>query len=143
MCIIGYSNLLITGIFIPHMTFLSSSLILHISTHLLEAYLVCTWSNHIESFLCTWGWSKAPSVTFPVLATDLSGSMIIGAEIQPNSFQIHYNVAYVQMNQHILFASTLNRHIASSIQVEWQFQIVEQRGNKKTYYRCSENQWEV
>lgn len=85
MCIIGYSNLLITGIFIPHMTFLSSSLILHISTHLFEAYLVCTWSNHIESFLCTWGWSKAPSVTFPVLATDLSGAVIIGAEIQPNS----------------------------------------------------------
>lgn len=64
---------------------ISSSFILHISTHLLEAYLVATWSNHIESFLGTWGWSKAPLVTFLVLSTDLSGFVIIGAEIQPNS----------------------------------------------------------
>lgn len=85
VCIVGYNNLLITGIDIPQMTFLSSSFILHISTHLLEAYLVTTWSNHIESFLGTWGWSKAPLATFLVLSTDLSGSVIIGAEIQPNS----------------------------------------------------------
>ena len=82
VCIIGYNNLLITGIDIPQMTFLSSSFILHIYW----TYLVTTWSNHTESFLGTLGWSKTISVTFLVLFQDLSGSLIIGAEIQPNSF---------------------------------------------------------
>lgn len=142
--------LLVTAIYWPQELsfhtwhFFSSSLILHISTHLLEAYLVCTWSNHIESFLCTWGWSKAPSVTFPVLVTGLSDSVIIGAEIQPNSLISDSLQCCICSDEptHFICIYTESAHCkfhSSRMTV----QIVEERGNKKRYYRFSENQWEA